>query len=530
MQTHEFHVAQSHADDTISLAHVTDVLKRYRPAIAASLVAVAISYVLLSVLLYLFGPAQQITSVPFRLVFDGADAGKYPNGTDFSTTEITATPTIQKVYTDSGMQRFGTFAELKSSIFVIERNKDLARLALEYDAKLADPKIYQIDRERIEREYDLKKGSIRHTDFALSMAVDDQSRIIPAPIRVQVLKSILDTWADQAMNEKGAGRYRIPVLSRNILEAPPESRDYLIAIDILRTKVNRIIGTIDQMLGVRGAEVLTTGKERITLTEVRANLEDTRRFRLEPLIATIRQHQLSTDYAASMEFLQSQLETARRKRDQERARVNTLQRSLELYTQRNATMVSDAPGVKGTTSGAQVIQQVDKSFLDQLSDLISQKRDIEYRQKLVDNLNVAAINQLLPAETEVSYYESLVQSMKSRSGVTAASPEIVRTIQLQYQKAMDETFRAADQVSDIYRVMSKNLNPGLTVYTLTDPVEETSLRAFSLRRLLVYGILTMIVALPLILFGVLLHNRIREESALEQSMHRFTEAESEVTV
>ena len=483
MPGHEFRTPQSHLEpskEQISLGHISAVLKRYRPAISTALLAIIVLYALVAIMLYLFGPTQHVTNLPFRVVFEGADAGRYPNGMEYNSTEITATPILQKVYTENGLQRYVKFSDLKSSVFVIERNRDLERLALEYDAKLSDPKTSPIDRDRIEKEYDPKKGSIRRTDYALSMVVDDRSKAIPAPIRVQVLSSILSSWADQAMNEKGAGRYRLPVLSRNILgpESAQESRDYLVAIDILRTKVNRIINTIDQMLAVRGAEVLASGKERITLPEIRANLEDTRRFRLEPLMSMIKQHRLSRNFPVALEFLQSQLETALRRRDQERSRVDILRRSLELYTQRTATPVTDSQGTKGAIAGGQqVISQVDKSFVDQLSDLISQKRDIEYRQRLVDNLNIAAINQLLPAETEASYYEALVQSMKSSTATGPPSPELEKTIQSEYQKALGETYRAADQVSDIYALLSKNLNPGLIVYTLTDPVEQTTARS-----------------------------------------------------
>jgi len=231
----------------------------------------------------------------------------------------------------------------------------------------------------------------------------------------------------------------------------------------------------------------------------------------------------------ALEFLQSQLETALRRRDQERSRVDILRRSLELYTQRTATPVTDSQGTKGAIAGGQqVISQVDKSFVDQLSDLISQKRDIEYRQRLVDSLNIAAINQLLPAETEASYYQALVQSMKSSTAAGPPSPELEKTIQSEYQKALSETYKGADQVSDIYALLSKNLNPGLIVYTLTDPVEQTTARAFSMTRLMVYGVLLMVIAVPLVLLAALLHNRIQEEKEIEESLHSFSEAEPDV--
>jgi hypothetical protein len=535
MQTHELHPAQPRfdepSDEPISLAHLLAALRRYRPAITVVLAVLLIGYALLAIALYLFGPATVVTTLPFRIVFEGADAGRYPNGLAFSTTEITATPVLQRVYNDNRLQRFINFADLKSSIFIIEQNKELDRLALEYNAKLGDARLSPVDRERIEREYDLRKESIRRTDYALNFVDDDRTASVPRALRIQILKSVLDAWAEAAMNDKGAGRYRIPVLSRNILEPENalEGQDYIIATDILRTKANRIISSIDQMLTEPGAEVLAAGKEKITLPDIRVNLEDMRRFRLEPLMATIRTHRLSRNYPAALEFLQSQLDSARRHRDEEHARVDRLQQSLDMYMQRNgANRVVDAQGTRTgpAAGGNQVTPQVDKSFLDQLIDLVAQKRDVEYRQRQVDLLNRAAIGQLLPAETEVAYYESLVQAMKSGGGGAPAAPDTEKTIKSEYARAAQETYKAVDQVSEIYRIMSRNLNPGLVVYTLNGPVARTSARSYSIVRLFAYGALLMIVALPLVMFGALLHNRIREEEQVEESQQRLAEAES----
>lgn len=531
MQTHEVHGASPHLreapDDKISLAHILGILRGYRSAILTILLAIVVAYTLFAVALYLLGPWKQVTTLPFRLMFEGADSGRYPNGMEFNSSEITATPVLQRVHQTQNLQRFIDFSDLKAAVFVAEHNKDLDRLALEYNSRLSDPKLTPVDRERLEKEYDLRKDSIRRTDYALMFVADRKTSKIPRPLRIQILKSILDTWAEQAMNEKGAGRYRIAVLSRNILQpiTTLETQDYIVAIDILRTKTNRIIATIDQLLKVPGAEVLTTGTEKITLPEVRVNLDDTRRFRLEPMIAVIRLHHLSKNFQASVDFLQAQLDSARRRRDQERARVQTLQNSLELYLARTPAGTPSTEPARVGGAGQQVIPQVDKSFLDQLSELVAQKRDVEYRQRLVDTLNGVAIGELLPAENEVTYYETVVQSMKSPPPGGVASPATAQTVEAEYRKAYEEIYRAVNQVEAIYQTMSRNLNPGLVVYSLTEPAGHTSARSYSLGRLLVYGILLLVFAIPAVLFGALLHNRIREEELAEASKQQFATAD-----
>ncbi|MGZ5493713.1 MAG: hypothetical protein ACXWHG_08885, partial [Thermoanaerobaculia bacterium] len=318
------------AESSNSLAHVMGVLRRYAGVIAVSVLAVAFLYLIVAIAVYVFGEAQQVTSLPFRVVFEGADAGTYPNGLKFNSSEIVATPVLQRVYTASNLSRFIGFSALKSRVFVLEANKDLDRLSLEYQAKLAEPRLSPMERDRLEKEYDLKKESLRRAEYSLNMALDDDTKSIPRGLRSEVLNSILRTWGEQAMQEKGAGMYRIPMLSRNIFAADTslQSLDYVVAVDVLRSKANRVISTIDQLLRVPGSEVVRTGAEQTTLPEIRSNLEDIVRYRIEPLIAKVRAYRLSKQPGEADRFLQSQLESARRARDQRRGAVAALQNSL----------------------------------------------------------------------------------------------------------------------------------------------------------------------------------------------------------
>src|SRR6267378_1852405 len=78
----------SESDPPISLSHFTHVLHRYRLVIFVSLATLALAYLIVAVALYLFAPAQRTTVQAFRLDFEGAGEGKYPNGTKFNIADI----------------------------------------------------------------------------------------------------------------------------------------------------------------------------------------------------------------------------------------------------------------------------------------------------------------------------------------------------------------------------------------------------------------------------------------------------------
>jgi hypothetical protein len=72
------------------------------------------------------------------------------------------------------------------------------------------------------------------------------------------------------------------------------------------------------------------------------------------------------------------------------------------------------------------------------------------------------------------------------------------------------------EIHEIYTVLSANLNPSTELMTALGATSRID-RTLSIKRLGLYGLLTLFIALPLILLGVLIHNRIREEDARDDA-------------
>src|SRR5512142_1495989 len=90
----------------ISISRLVNTLHAYAPVILLVMAAIAGLYVAVAVAVYVFSPAQRITSLRFRLDFDGASDGRYPNGLKFATSDITSMPVLLKVYESNHLDRF----------------------------------------------------------------------------------------------------------------------------------------------------------------------------------------------------------------------------------------------------------------------------------------------------------------------------------------------------------------------------------------------------------------------------------------
>ncbi|HXI13953.1 MAG TPA: hypothetical protein VNM92_15105 [Thermoanaerobaculia bacterium] len=512
-----------------SVSYLVHTLRRYAQVIAVSLLAVMSFYLIVALLAYLLSPSQKLTSLPFRLEFEGSNRGEYPNGTKFSTMEITATPVLLTVYRENDIGRFMSFERFARGVFVLESSSAKEQLALEYQARLADTKLNPVDRERIQKEYDLKRASLSQADYSLNFMSSKKTGALPRSMINKVLTDSLDAWARYAASQKRALQYRVAVLSANIIEKPTgaEAVDYILGVRILRSRIHHVMRNIDQIKEIPGAELARTSKEQMSLDEARLRLEDIVRFRLEPLVGTVRAAGLVRDPASSVRFLEEQLfyDTRDLKEAEERSRI--LRDALTLYTQKpvnvfDETQTRQKDAEPSTRSGQTIMPQLGESFLDRLVNMTGEGADREYRQKMVDEIKAAGLD-TVPLQSLVEYDRQLIEMVKKAVPTATPKPDAEQMVQQQFDAIYGDVSKAIANVNEIYTVVSRNLNPSTELFTLTAPPSRRTERTVSLPRLGLYGVLTFLLSIALIIGGCLLHNRMREEEA-EESAGRTAEA------
>src|SRR5207247_667255 len=126
------------------------------------------------------------------------------------------------------------------------------------------------------------------------------------------------------------------VLSPQILDQKEiGSSDPIISIEILRSKIYRVIDNIEELNQLPAAELMKTS-DRLSLAEIRMRLEDIVRFRLEPLVGVARASGLARNPDVTIHFLANQLAYDQRRLHAAEASVQSAREALALY-------VSDRP-------------------------------------------------------------------------------------------------------------------------------------------------------------------------------------------
>jgi hypothetical protein len=503
--------------DRISFQPLVDVIWSYRRSLRSGIAAAAVVIVSLVGVLWFSTPTDVFGSMQFRVLFEGADQGKYPNGTPFSSAELVATPVLKQVFDANELARYVDFSGFKSSMFALESNPGLELLSYEYQTKLGDPKLTPVDRARIEDEFKKKRESLKSADYSLNFRRSEKMAKMPSELITKTLTDTLAEWARQAREQKGALKYDIPIFSNNILQRDVVTReDYLVAVDILRTKVSKILFNIDSISEVPGASLARTGKTKLSLAEIRLNLEDLLRFDIEPSISLIMSSRLSKDPLRAKMYLQDQLRQIVLSREQAQQRIKAVQEPLREYVTQTSGQFGSPSGGRGgggnqtPFSSPTMIPQFGESFLKQLVDMSMQNNDAKYRQELTDRVIDEGLK-LAVLEKEHSYYQALAISLSGWVKTPEGSPES-KALVSRLDKSYETVASSLDDVIAIYDELStKNLSPGTTLYSVTAPAVVRTERATSTRSLALLAMLAFAVSCVAILAGCLVHSYYRTE-------------------
>jgi hypothetical protein len=514
--SHHETVAPGRAENPVTLSHLILVLRSYLPIITISLLAVVVGYIVVAVTIYILAPSQRVTTLSFRLEFEGADRGEYPNGTKFSSAEIISTPVLLKVFNENDLTRFTTFSKFANSVFVLESNAAQEALARDYRSRLSDPRLTPVDRERMQHEYELKVASLSKNQYALNYLHTHRSDPIPDVLIRKTMHDVLREWAAFVSNEQHVLQYRVPVLSPDMVTPTRiENSNPVMATEILRAKILRIMANIDELRKLPAAELIRSKPDALSLNDIHIRLDDIVRFRLEPLVHAIAAAHLD-DRVTTIRFLETQLAYDERQLAAAEHIAEASRSALLMYNSGQfgeSTEASKVPEERLKAQGETITPQLTDTFIDRLIQITTSSADHDFRQRLAEDYRLAAVS-VVPMEQAVSYDRTVLNLVRGSAATGGITQEAV---EVQVNATREEVRGLVVKIREIYDTLSSNLNPSTALMTTTESPATRVERTVSVKRLGLYGLLTVAITLPLIIFFCLLHNRIREEDEAESA-------------
>lgn len=503
----------------ISISHFVETLRKYSGAITMSILAVFVTYLLGASLTLVLAPAQRITKLPFRLDFEGAATGRYPNGLKFSSADIVATPILLTVYRNDHIERYATFPAFSRSLFVIETNRAYERLASDYGARLNDPKLSPVDRDRVQREFEAKLASINKDEYSIEYLSSRDTAKLPPQIINKVLRDTMNIWAEHATIEQRVLQYRVPVLSPDVMQSDrAEEDDPIVAVQMIRSKLYRVLANLAKIRELPGAELIRTTKEGTSLDEIRIRIEEIIRFRLEPLVGMIASRGMLPNRVRTLRLLESQLAYDQRQLGAAQQAENSVRDALAAWERQEvaAPIATTSTATAATRSarppvggGDMVMPQLSDSFIEQIINLTNRDAENRYREKLVDDLREASTN-VIPLQMAVEYDNQILRELRNSPPSPGQSRDAASVV-AEMASIQTEARDLIRRMNEIYLLTSRNLNPSTHLFTILGVPTSQTIRAVSVGQLGLIGAVIMLIAVPTIVIFSLLHNRVREE-------------------
>jgi hypothetical protein len=500
--------------DEISLRVYFETLWRYRSVIVAFVVSVAVLFAIGVFAYRLRSPVERIASIQFRLLFDGAAQNRYPNGTPFSPSDIVGAPVVADIFRANDLKRFGSYEYFKQILYVQQASLAMSTLSSEYQAKLADVKLTPVERAKIEEEFKNKREALIDPVFSLSMRRSERFQEIPASLAQKVLNDVLETWAQQADLRKGALRYQVPILSSKSLSRDNiVSDDYLITADLLRSRAVRIVRTIDELERLPGAVTMRTVTDHVSLPEIRATLEDSIRFDIEPLLGIIRSQGITKNAQQLALYASNAAFQIRLDKEEIEGRARALQAGLREYMSQpgirslEGSAHESAPNRSTGVEMPSVMPQLSESFIDRLEQIFvrTSKDEIDYRRNLTNQL-IEETKKATTFDRDLAYYEDLAKSVKGIGARSSGSPEMIKLINDRTAKAFDLITKATDQLSEFYTELSaQNLGSAASLYVVTGPFAQREEGSLSMRTVTLLFGLVLLLTLLIVPTGCLMH-------------------------
>lgn len=486
---------------------MVSVLWSYRRIVGLALAVVMALFFIIGATWFIVQPSDRVASLEFRAIFEGADAGMYPNGLAFSQSEITAAPVVYDVWEENDIQRYVDFDAFKNGFFVLQSSSELNLLALDYESKLANTRLSAVERARLEAEFTAKREAMRVPQYTLNFSAPRTGNRMPDVVLSKVLHDVLASWAEQAVNRRGVLKYSTPVFSPSVLLREAfDTEEFLIRVDVLRGTIVRVLDNLDELDALPGASVIRIGEDEqssVSLSELRANLQDLLRHRLEPLGASIRLRGMFRDPSLVRSYVRSRMLDTQLRAREAQARVTSLRDSLASYMDASSMPASPTAQDPAGPAPGTVIPQLSESFLDRLVTLGRQDADIQYRQQLTDKI-IEASQAAAQLERETQYYEEIALNPGGAGGADTAG------VAKEFADIQSAVVLALQRIQEVYEeVSARNLNPRTGLYSIAGPFMIRSHRALSLGDLMLYALLTFVAALLVGCFAALVHYFVR---------------------
>lgn len=371
-------------NDEIDLGHLVLSVWAARGRVSLALLVVFALFCCYVAVSYLTSAKTVRYSAVFDLNFEGLSKGSFPNGSPFAMSDITSAGVLNRVYRQNQLEAQGLkLDDFRRGVNIQPYAPDIALIRSKYEGRLADKKLSAVEIADLQKEMAAELDAARSGSVSISLQLPESSNLDEGAAN-KVLLDIAQVWGDRAINEQGVLKPSMPVYSERIFNKERfENLDYLLGMELVLNSIKLVRGNIETLKEEPNASTLVDDETGLTLADLDKAIEDVAQYDIRQIVDPIKELGISRNPKVVKLYYTRRLAELKQEKVLWLQRAQAIRGALGGYGQESTGAAGNAATVAVPSSTA---PQMGDAFLDRLLEVSRQGSDLEFRQKLTQEV------------------------------------------------------------------------------------------------------------------------------------------------
>ena len=321
--------------------------------------------------------SSQYYSVVLGLNYPQAAQGKYPNGSDFSTSDIVSSTVLEKVWSENRLGEKGIkLADFQRSFTAIPSTGELNFIETKYRTMLAVKNLSRVDIEKMEADYkaEIAQASSKNIKLVLDSRASDYTTAQAS----KILNDVAAAWSQVSIEKLGV--LKTPVADSLILNDEIKNEPPIVMVNYLNDVVDRAQGIIRGMRVDPNSNKYRDEKTGANLAGLGTKLTEISNYQIDHLDVLLATQSTVTE----VELMQTKnrIQELQEERKVLLMKAESIKRAVADYSGAKNQSGSGEQGGRSSAGNEGPGLQFNGEAINKLFNLATESKDAEYRQKM----------------------------------------------------------------------------------------------------------------------------------------------------
>lgn len=441
-------------------------------------------------------------SIVVGLNYPQAAKGKYPNGSNFSPSDIVSTSVLEKVWMENHLDERGmSLSNFQRSFTAIPSTNEINLIEAKYRAILNAKNLSRVDIEKIEAEY--KAEMAQTSTKAIKLIMDSSGVDYSTSEASKILNDVALAWSRISVEKLGV--LMTPISDSLALNNDIKNEAPIVIVNYLIDFSDRVKNNISYMRSDPNSNAYRDEKSGLNLGGLSAKVSEISNYQIDHLDVFLAMQSSVTD----VELMQTKnrIQELQEERKVLMMKAESVQRALADYAgAKNQSANSTESKARSTSENESSGIQFNSEAINKLFNLATESKDAEYRQQLTadrlqyENLANDYNLRIAKLERRLGYMQMKGKTSNSKGDVEFKSQ--VNKIWTNLQEIVDTIGRIQLKVREEFTVKSGLLYTQLGEIDLDAPGKRKLMKAglisfgVALFFVLIFTIFQLLIAKP----------------------------------